>query len=231
MLLDVFAASHKKAWVERLTTITRRTKTCRMKKVESICVYCGSSNGAAEIYREAGFSLGAAIAEAGLRLVYGGGTRGIMGAVAEGALDRGGKVTGIIPEFLVRKEAPGAAGNNLDELIITRDMHERKHALYERSDAFVAMPGGIGTLEEIVEMMTWAQLGHHTKPMVFGNIGGFWGPMVTLMDHMGTEGFIHTANRVKPLVIDEVADIVPAILKAAALAEEPAGAPAVIERM
>ncbi|MCB1382931.1 MAG: TIGR00730 family Rossman fold protein [Notoacmeibacter sp.] len=202
-----------------------------MKKVDSICVYCGSSNGAAEIYREAGFQLGAAIAQAGLRLVYGGGTRGIMGAVAEGALDRGGKVTGIIPEFLVRKEAPEAAGNNLDELIVTRDMHERKHALYARSDAFVAMPGGIGTLEEIVEMLTWAQLGHHTKPMVFGNVGGFWGPMVTLMDHMRTEGFIHTANRVKPLVIDEVSDIVPAILDAAAQAEAPAGAPAVIERM
>ena len=111
MLLDVFAASHKKAWVERLTTITRRTKTCLMKKVESICVYCGSSNGAAEIYREAGFSLGAAIAEAGLRLVYGGGTRGIMGAVAEGALDRGGKVTGSVSNktsYLVVGESAGS---------------------------------------------------------------------------------------------------------------------------
>lgn len=202
-----------------------------MSTIESICVYCGSSNGANELYREAGFALGAAIAEAGLRLVYGGGTRGIMGAVAEGALDRGGKVTGIIPDFLVRKEAPGSAGGSLDELIVTRTMHERKHALFERSDAFVAMPGGIGTLEEIVEMMTWAQLGHHVKPMVFGNIGGFWGPMVTLMDHMRSEGFIHTANRVRPLVIDEVSGIVPAILEAAKTAGEAAGSPAVIERL
>ena len=202
-----------------------------MRTIESICVYCGSSNGANELYREEGFALGAAIAEAGLRLVYGGGTRGIMGAVAEGALDRGGKVTGIIPEFLVRKEAPGSAGSSLDELIVTRTMHERKHALFERSDAFVAMPGGIGTLEEIVEMMTWAQLGHHVKPMVFGNIGGFWGPMVTLMDHMSSEGFIHTANRVRPLVIDEVSGIIPAIFEAAKTAGEAAGSPAVIERL
>lgn len=202
-----------------------------MTTISSICVYCGSSDGAREIYREAGFQLGQAIAEAGLRLVYGGGTRGIMGAVAEGAMAHGGKVTGIIPRFLMRKEAPEAAGENLDELVVTETMHERKHALFQRSGAFVAMPGGIGTVEEIVEMMTWAQLGHHSKPMVFGNIGGYWGPMLEMMDHMMTEGFIHTANRVKPLVIDDVGGIVPAILEAAAKAEKPAGEPAVIERM
>ncbi|PHP68268.1 TIGR00730 family Rossman fold protein [Zhengella mangrovi] len=202
-----------------------------MTKISSICVYCGSSDGAREIYREAGFQLGQAIAAAGLRLVYGGGTRGIMGAVAEGAIAGGGKVSGIIPRFLMRKEAPEAAGNNLDELIVTETMHERKHALFQRSDAFVAMPGGIGTVEEIVEMMTWAQLGHHTKPMVFGNIGGYWGPMIEMMDHMKAEGFIHTANRVQPMVIAEVAEIVPAILAAASTAPKPAGEPAVIERM
>ncbi len=199
-----------------------------MENIKSICVYCGSSPGQNEAYLDAGYRLGRAIADAGLRLVYGGGTRGIMGAVSRGTLDAGGKVTGIIPQFLIDKEAPDN-GDSLDELIVTQDMHERKHAMFERSDAFVALPGGIGTLEEIVEMMTWAQLGHHVKPMVFGNIEGFWTPMFGLLDHMKAEGFIHTANNVKPLLIDTVEEIVPAIVSAAAPSR--AGTTAAIERM
>lgn len=187
-----------------------------MNPIRSVCVYCGSSPGRSEKYVKAGHMLGRSIAEAGLRLVYGGGTKGIMGAVSEGAIRAGGKVSGIIPRFLINKEATENALGRLDELVITENMHERKHLMFEKSDAFVALPGGIGTVEEIVEIMTWAQLGHHRKPIVFGNINGFWDPMLALMDHMAQAGFIHTARRVQPLVVDEAEAIVPAILTAAA---------------
>jgi uncharacterized protein (TIGR00730 family) len=160
----------------------------------------------------AGRALGREIAEYGLRLVYGGGTKGIMGAVASGVLSGGGQVTGIIPEFLIDMEATRHSLGQLNELIVTPDMHARKHTMFERSDAFVALPGGIGTLEEIVEIMTWAQLGQHEKPMVFANINGFWDPMMELIRHMTGEGFVHTAHRVQPMVIDAIADIIPAIL-------------------
>jgi uncharacterized protein (TIGR00730 family) len=163
---------------------------------------------------EAGRQLGRSIAAHGLRLVYGGGTRGIMGAVASGVLSNGGKVTGIIPEFLMDKEASKHSLSALTELVVTEDMHQRKHRMFEEADAFVTLPGGIGTLEEIVEIMTWAQLGRHRKPMVFANINNFWKPMLELYDHMTSEGFIHTAHLVKPLVIDDVEAIVPAILDA-----------------
>ena len=184
--------------------------------IRSICVYCGSRPGRDPSYIGAGRELGKAIADSGLRLVYGGGTKGIMGAVASGVLSNGGQVTGIIPEFLVDMEATRHSLSQLDELIITPDMHARKHLMYERADAFVALPGGIGTLEEIVEIMTWAQLGQHEKPMVFSNINGFWDPMMQLMRHMTEEGFVHTAHRVQPMVIDKVVDIIPAILRQAA---------------
>ncbi|MDP9808676.1 uncharacterized protein (TIGR00730 family) [Rhizobium tibeticum] len=164
----------------------------------------------------AGRALGKEIAEYGLRLIYGGGTKGIMGAVASGVLSNGGQVTGIIPEFLIDMEATRHSLGQLNELIVTPDMHTRKHAMFERSDAFVALPGGIGTLEEIVEIMTWAQLGRHEKPMVFANVGGFWDPMMELMRHMTDEGFVHTAHRVQPLVIDDISEIIPGIMAQAA---------------
>ncbi|WFU09998.1 TIGR00730 family Rossman fold protein [Rhizobium sp. CB3090] len=184
--------------------------------IRSICVYCGSRPGRDPSHMAAGRELGKNIAESGLRLVYGGGTKGIMGAVASGVLSHGGQVTGIIPEFLVDMEATRHSLGQLDELIITPDMHTRKHTMFERSDAFVALPGGIGTLEEIVEIMTWGQLGRHEKPMVFANVNGFWNPMMELIRHMTEEGFVHTAHRVQPLVIDKIADIIPAIRKHAA---------------
>ncbi|MBN9044429.1 MAG: TIGR00730 family Rossman fold protein [Rhizobiales bacterium] len=200
-----------------------------MSEIRSICVYCGSSPGQNPLYREAGLALGRAIAEHGLNLVYGGGTRGIMGAVAEGVMTAGGKVTGIIPTFLLDKEASLEKAKELSELVIVGDMHERKHLMFERSDAFVTLPGGIGTVEEIVEMMTWAQLGKHRKPMVLANINDFWRPMLALLDHMRAEGFLHTAHQVQPLVIDKAEDIVPAILAANGRASE--GDPAIIEKM
>lgn len=186
-----------------------------MNTIRSVCVYCGSSTGRDEAYLKAGRLLGRSLAKSGLRLVYGGGTKGIMGAVCEGALQAGGAVTGIIPRFLMNKEATENALGRLSELVVTENMHERKHIMFEKSDAFVALPGGIGTVEEIVEIMTWAQLGHHRKPIVFGNVNGFWNPMMALMEHMAAEGFIHTAQRVQPLVVDDPEAIVAAILTAA----------------
>lgn len=187
-----------------------------MNTIRSICVYCGSSPGHGEAYTQAGRVLGKAIARSGLQLVYGGGTKGIMGAVADGALRAGGKVTGIIPQFLMDKEATRTALERLDELVVTDNMHQRKHIMFDKSDAFVALPGGIGTVEEIIEIMTWGQLGHHRKPIVFGNIEGFWDPMMSLLQHMRDEGFIHTSHLVDPLVVDGAEAIVPAILAAAA---------------
>lgn len=183
--------------------------------IRNVCVYCGSQPGKDEAFMQAGRDLGKSIAENGLRLVYGGGTRGIMGAVASGTMSNGGKVLGIIPEFLMNKEASKQELTALTELVVTENMHQRKHRMFEEADAFVTLPGGIGTLEEIVEIMTWAQLGHHKKPMVFANINGFWNPMLELIDHMRASGFIHTGHLVQPLVVDKADDIVPAILAAA----------------
>ena len=203
-----------------------------MNTIRSVCVYCGSSPGRDAAYLEAGHLLGRSIALSGLRLVYGGGTKGIMGAVADGAIRAGGKVTGIIPRFLMNKEATETALDRLDQVVITENMHQRKQKMFEESDAFVALPGGIGTVEEIVEIMTWAQLGHHRKPMVFGNIKGFWDPMLSLISHMASEGFIHTAHQVRPLVVNEPEAIVAAILAAASVASSPAeGVPSLIEKM
>jgi uncharacterized protein (TIGR00730 family) len=197
--------------------------------IRSICVYCGSQPGRNAEYMEAGRALGRSIAEHGLGLVYGGGTRGIMGAVSSGVMSSGGRVTGIIPEFLMDKEASKHSLSSLTEVIVTQDMHERKHKMFEKSDAFVTLPGGIGTLEEIVEIMTWGQLGRHKKPMVFANINGFWDPMMDLLKHMTDEGFIHTSHLVKPLVIDRIEDIVPAIIEAGRESRD--GDAAVLEKM
>ncbi|TPW32020.1 LOG family protein [Pararhizobium mangrovi] len=198
--------------------------------LRSVCVYCGSQAGTDAAYIAAGRVLGNAIAMAGLRLVYGGGTRGVMGALAESVVAGGGKVTGIIPEFLIDREATRNELGHLDELVVTDDMHARKHAMFERSDAFVSLPGGIGTLEEIVEIMTWAQLGRHTKPMLFANVNGFWNPMLTLLEHMAEAGFIHTAHLVKPIVVDEAEAIVPALFAAPHSADDE-GSDATIRRL
>lgn len=200
--------------------------------IRSVCVYCGSSPGANGLYVKSGQALGRALAQAGLELIYGGGGKGVMGAVAEGARLAGGKVTGIIPRFLMSKETNQAALQRLDEVIVTDNMHQRKHAMFERSDAFVALPGGVGTLEEIVEIMTWAQLGRHRKPIVFANVDGFWNPMLTLLDHMRDAGFVHTGHLVQPLVVDSISAIIPAILADAASSGTPTeGDPRVIDRM
>lgn len=190
-----------------------------MKKINSICVYCGSSPGVDSSFEAAARKLGKSMAERDIRLVYGGGTHGLMGAVAGGVMENGGKVTGIIPEFLMRQERTPDAMDQIDDFIVTQDMHTRKQLMFERADAFITLPGGIGTLEEVVEMMTWAQLGRHNKPIALANLSGFWNPFITLIDHMAEGGFLHSQNKIKPLLIDNIDAIVPAIIDAAAAKE------------
>ena len=180
--------------------------------MRSICVYCGSSSGTDAAYVEAARVLGAALAAHNIRLVYGGGTKGLMGAVAEGAASAGGKILGIIPKFLLNKEAPDTHKAANVEIVITETMHQRKHLMFEQSDAFVALPGGIGTVEEIIEMMTWGQLGHHSKPLVFANILGFWDPMRVMLEHIKGQGFLHSAQNIRMLTIEKAENIVPQLL-------------------
>ena len=201
-----------------------------MSSIQSICVYCGSSPGRDPSHLQAAEILGTAIGKAGIRLVYGGGTRGIMGAVSDAVIAAGGKVTGVIPRFLIDMEATESELKRLDELIVTDDMHARKHIMFERSDAFVALPGGIGTLEELIEIMTWGQLGRHAKPIAIANIAGFWDPLSALLDHMRDEGYIHTGHKVLPLVIDRAEDIVPKLMLKAPAGNDD-GEAAIIQRM
>jgi uncharacterized protein (TIGR00730 family) len=200
-----------------------------MSNIKSVCVYCGSSPGNDLAYAEAGEQLGAALAAAGMKLIYGGGTTGIMGAVSRGVLENGGEVGAIIPSFLVGRETTKAALTMFTDVTVTETMHERKHQMFERSDAFVVLPGGIGTIEEIVEIMTWSQLGQHRKPMVFANVKGFWNPMIAMLDHVGSAGFIHTASLMRPLVVDRVDDIIPTIVNA--IVKDDEGNPSVMAKM
>ena len=191
-----------------------------MSSIRNVCVYCGSSAGNDPRYAEAAEAFGRAIADEGIGLVYGGGGNGLMGRLARATLAAGGYVTGIIPNFLVRKEH---ALTSAQEMLVVQDMHERKQTMFERADAFVALPGGIGTLEELVEMMTWAQLERHHKPVLIANLYGFWRPLLSLFAHMHNAGFIRAGFELRYLVAEKVEDIVP-MLRAAA--ERPAPAEA-----
>jgi uncharacterized protein (TIGR00730 family) len=184
-----------------------------MTQLTSICVYCGSSNGARPSYAQAAQDLGTAMAAANIRLVYGGGDVGLMGTVARAVIESGGAVTGIIPRFLQRRERMLGA---VEDLIVTSDMHERKRLMYERADAFVALPGGVGTLEELVEQMTWAQLGQHKKPIVVVNIDGFWSRLTALIEQMRAEGFIRAESAVHYLEVDSADAVIPTIREALA---------------
>jgi hypothetical protein len=201
-----------------------------MSKIKTVCVYCGSGPGTNPHFIESAKAFGKALAESGIRLVYGGGSLGIMGAVASSVLDHGGMVTGIIPDFLKLREN---ALKRVQEMIVTPDMHERKRLMFEHSDAFVALPGGIGTLEELVEQLTWQQLGRHSKPVLLANIDGFWEPLFALLSHMRETQFIRQGLSVDILKADRVDDILPRLQAAAAKA--PAGtdqmAPEVARRL
>ncbi|MGC2220780.1 MAG: TIGR00730 family Rossman fold protein [Pseudolabrys sp.] len=185
----------------------------KSSKIRKICVYCGSGPGIDPAFIESARAFGAILAKNGVGLVFGGGSVGMMGAIAKSVLDHGGKVTGIIPEFLVAREH---AMRGADNLIVTRDMHERKRKMFEMADAFVALPGGIGTLEEVVEQMTWVQLGRHRKPILLANIKRFWEPLCALIDHMKNLEFIRADLNFDLLAADAVEDILPKLQKAAA---------------
>ena len=182
------------------------------KPISNICVYCGSGPGKNPSYIRAANILGKTLAARGIGLVYGGGSLGLMGEVARGVLSAGGRVTGIIPQFLSGREH---MLRDVQELIVVDDMHQRKRLMFERSDAFVALPGGIGTLEELVEQLTWAQLGRHQKPIVLANIDGFWQPFLGLLGHMRDESFIRAGLEVRFVTVNTAEEIVPAAEAAA----------------
>ncbi|MCB5176193.1 LOG family protein [Microvirga lenta] len=177
-----------------------------MSAIKSICVYCGSGFGDEPVFAENAAALGRAMAEQGIRLVYGGGNVGLMGTVAQSALDHGGYVTGIIPDFLKSREK---LLDDVQETVVVPDMHTRKRLMFEKADAFVALPGGIGTLEELVEQMTWAQLGRHTKPILLLSTNGFWKPLLTLFAHMREQGFIRPGLELNYLVAERVEEVIP----------------------
>ena len=185
--------------------------------MKRICVFCGSSVGNNRVYVDFAATLGRLLAAKKIGLVYGGGNVGLMGEIAHAVLINGGKVTGIIPDFLVQREH---AKGNIDNLIVTRDMHERKQKMFEYADAFVALPGGIGTLEELVEQLTWVQLGRHRKPVMLANIKGFWEPLRALIDHMKRLKFIRDDLSFDLLVANRIDDILPMLHKAIAGVEE-----------
>jgi uncharacterized protein (TIGR00730 family) len=201
-----------------------------MTPLRRICVYCGSSAGHDPAFTAAARQFGQALAGNGIGLVYGGGSTGLMGTLAQAVHDKGGKILGVIPEFLKQREL---LFENAQEVIVTRDMHERKRIMFERADAFVALPGGIGTLEELVEQLTWAQLGHHTKPILLANINAYWQPLLAIFAKMEACRFIHNPRALRFHVCDAVDDILPTLRAAVAQEAEPetAETEALIERM
>jgi uncharacterized protein (TIGR00730 family) len=179
--------------------------------IRNICVYCGSGHGRNPAYAPAARDFGAILAKNGIGLVYGGGSIGLMGEIARSVLDNGGHVTGIIPAFLNLREHMLI---DVQELIVVDTMHQRKHLMFVKSDAFVALPGGLGTLEEFVEQLTWAQLQQHQKPIVLANIDRFWDPVLALFEHMTGEGFIRQGFELHLELADHVEAIIPIISRA-----------------
>jgi uncharacterized protein (TIGR00730 family) len=194
--------------------------------IRSVCVYCGSSPGRDPAFAQAAQTLGRLLAENGLRLVFGGGNVGLMGIVAQAVLDHGGRVTGIIPDFLLQRE-----GRILpeQETVVVPDMHTRKRLMFEEADAFVALPGGVGTLEELVEQLTWVQLGRHGKPVLMLNTAQFWKPLLVLLAHMRETAFIRSETEVRYLVAERPEEVIEMLRRGA---REPGPATeAVVERL
>lgn len=188
------------------------------RALRAICVFCGSNLGGKPSYREAAEKLGAAIAQAGLGLVYGGGDKGLMGIIARAALANRGSVTGVIPAFLTEREE---ALEGVSELIVTDTLQERKRTMLERSDAFVVLPGGIGTLDEMVELLTWAQFGLHAKPTILLNVDHFWDLLIKLFEQMRQQGYLPLATDLNLRVEDDVSKVIPHLLKSAGGAPRP----------
>jgi uncharacterized protein (TIGR00730 family) len=163
-----------------------------MSELRQVCVYAASTPGPSPAFAVQARALGTALAEAGIGVVFGGGRAGLMGALADAALEAGGEVTGVIPDFLVAREV---AHQSVTHLHVVRSMHERKTLMAERADAFIALPGGIGTLEELVEAMTWSQLGLLPRPIGLLDVDGFWAPFIALLDHSVAHGFVPARTR------------------------------------
>ena len=184
-----------------------------MASITAICVYCGSSNFGPQPHRDAAARLGRLIAGAGIRLVFGGGNVGLMGVVAEAAMAAGGMVTGIIPQHLLKVERPD---NELTELLVVDSMHVRKEAMFRRSDAFVILPGGLGTLDETFEILTWKQLRLHDKPIVICDLDGYWQPFFALFDHLLESRYMPPRARGFLIRVETVEEVLPALAEAAA---------------
>jgi TIGR00730 family protein len=175
-----------------------------MKAPKSVCVYCGSSSRVADVYKDAAHALGEGLARRDIQLVYGGGRVGLMGIMADAALAAGGSVVGIIPEHIRSAEVEHTG---LTELLVVDSMHTRKRLMVDRSDAFVVLPGGFGTMDEAFEILTWKQLRLHDKPIVIVDVDGYWRPLLSLVDHMVAQGFARTSHRALFSVVDEVDDV------------------------
>ena len=173
--------------------------------MKAVCVFCGSAPGVRPSYSRAAADLGAALAKNGITLVYGGGRLGLMGIVAEAALQAGGRVIGVIPRMLIEREL---AHVKLTEQHVVETMHERKTLMAEKSDAFVGLPGGMGTFDELVEIVTWAQLGLHTKPVMLANIENYFAPLYGMLDFAVQEGFVTAESRARWRNADTVADVI-----------------------
>lgn len=179
-----------------------------MAQIRSLCVYCGSSGRGRPSHHNAATSLGETLAEAGVRLVYGGGRIGLMGLVADAVLEGGGEVVGIIPRFLDQVEV-GHSG--VSQFIVTENMHDRKEKMAQMSDGFVILPGGLGTLDETFEILTWKQLQLHDKPVVIVDVDGYWKPLVELIDNMIAENYARPENRELFRVVGSVDEVLPAL--------------------
>ena len=178
--------------------------------MKAVCVYCGSAIGARPVYAEAAKAFGRALVEADLALVYGGGSVGLMGTIADEVLGLGGRAIGVIPELLMSKEV-GHVG--LTELHVVADMHERKKKMADLSDAFVSMPGGVGTFEELFEVYTWAQLGYHQKPVALLNVEGYYDPLIAMLRHTVEEGFMRAPFLDMLQVASDPAEMIDALRK------------------
>ena len=182
-----------------------------MTAISSLCLFCGSKTGADPAYGEAASRLGRTVAERGVRLIYGGGGIGLMGVAVAAALDVGGEVIGVIPDFLMQYEV---GKPDISELIVVDSMHDRKRTMFEKSDAFVILPGGLGTLDEFFEVITWKQLQLHAKPVVVVDVGGYWGPMKELISHLVSGGFAHPAIAELFTVVGDVDQVFDALASA-----------------
>jgi uncharacterized protein (TIGR00730 family) len=179
-----------------------------MAVIKRLCVYCGSSVGVDVSYRAAAARLGTLLAESGVELIYGGGRVGLMGILADAALGAGGRVIGIIPRHLHDREV---AHPGVSHMVVVGSMHERKQRMFELADAFAVLPGGLGTLDETIEMITWRQLGLHDKPVIIADIAAYWAPLLGLIEHAIARGFAGAALRDFYRVVVRVEDVLPTL--------------------